>query len=369
MPPEPAKQSVTAPWQLMLAYAIAAVAEGLLAPLYGAMQRTFNDANVLPASFGLLTAGGALGSLIAGRGACASRSPTLPFRVSLVVTGLGCSIVAVAWSSSMVLFGLFVVGAGAGGVHPTSVVLVARAVVTTERGRAIGLMGVAASLGAATAAALVLVTTGRWQLCFAIVAAAVIAVVVYRPGPQSAPGPEPPPKSRSRGRAILVSAVAGAMRYGVVALLPTLAVHRWQFSLSSAAAILVVGQLAAMPTKFIIARASDRRSLVVVSRYVAGIVLVCGAVLMLRPSIQIAGPTMVVLVAVVGSLLPIANLWAVGRGTIAPTTVGLVRAAQLGAGALAAWGLAFAPRWTLAATAAGLVALLLVLRRDGQTRP
>ncbi len=355
---------------LLAAYLLAAAAEGLLSPMVGALEAELRlDRGPLTIGLGVLAVAGGVGSVLGGYATRATR-PASVLRLSLLATGLGCLGVGAASNRELLLGAVSLLGLGAGGVQPSAVVLGASEAPGGRRGRTIGLLGAAASVGFVIAAALGAGAADRWRLVFATVGAALLASAAAVSAPPQLAAPPSPVPTRRRLGVPMLAVVGGALRYGVVALIPSFVMQRWQLRVDEAAAVLLAGQLLSIPSKWVVSAATDRFGTAGMTRATAMGVAGSATLALFTSSVALGISALVGLTTLVSILFPLANLAALGRGRPRPARVGWVRGMQLLAGGATALGLARFGVDGLMYPAIGLACLLLLTTRpDHAHRP
>lgn len=330
-----------------LAFLAVTIAESLLPPLYPVLAAELGLAlSTAGVAFGLLTGSIAVGNF-AGGFLLARRGPRVGIVTSAVVVGTGSLVAATATGAGMLLLAQAVIGLGAGVFFPPGINAAGRLVPPHRRGLAMGLFGLAFSVGLALAAALAAVgarvdwRTTFWVAAAACLVAAVVASTVHLP-----PRVLGMPDGRRRrlrealGVAAAVGGVGAASQYGTVSLLPVFAVAAWGVSPAYAAGVLAAGRLASAPAKVVVGWTSDRWGAVATVRGIATMLAATGLVWVTAPFGIAAVVAATVFTAGVSAVFPVANLLAVeGFGDRGPL-LGTFRAAQIGIGATAAAALA-----------------------------
>lgn len=326
-----------------LAFLAVTIAESLLPPLYPVLADELAlDLSTAGIAFGLLTGSIAVGNF-AGGFLLARRGPRVGIVSSAVVVGAGSLLAATAVGAGMLLLAQAVIGLGAGIFFPPGINAAGRLVPPHRRGLAMGLFGLAFSVGLALAAALAAVgarvdwRTAFWVAVVACLVAAVVASTVRLP--TRVLGPPDGRRRRLRealGVAAAVGGVGAASQYGTVSLLPVFAVAAWGVSPAYAAGVLAVGRIASAPAKVVVGWTSDHWGAVATVRGIATMLAVTGLVWVLAPFGVAAVAAAAVFTAGVSAVFPVANLLAVeGFGDRGPL-LGTFRAAQIGIGAAAA---------------------------------
>lgn len=361
--PDPGPQHPARPMlafgAVTLAFLAVTIAESLLPPLYPVLADELGlDLSTAGVAFGLLTGSIAVGNF-AGGFLLARRGPRTGVVTSAVVVGVGSLVAATASGAGQLLVAQAVIGLGAGIFFPPGINAAGRLVPPHRRGLAMGLFGLAFSIGLALAAGLAAVgarvewRTTFWVAMAACMVAAVVASTVSLPARVlEAPGGRRRRLREALGVAAAVGGVGAASQYGTVSLLPVFAVAAWGVSPAYAAGVLAAGRVASAPAKVVVGWTSDRWGPVTTVRGIATMLAGTGLVWVLAPYGAIAVVAATVFTAAVSAVFPVANLLAVeGFGDRGPL-LGTFRAAQIAIGAGAAG---------LLAPVAGVVGLRPVL--------
>lgn len=326
-----------------LAFLAVTIAESLLPPLYPVLADELGlDLSTAGVAFGLLTGSIAVGNF-GGGFLLARRGPRAGIVTSAVVVAIGSLVAATATGAAMLLVAQGVIGLGAGIFFPPGINAAGRLVPPHRRGLAMGLFGLAFSIGLALAAGLAAIgarvdwRTTFWVAMLACLVAAVVASTVRLPARVL----EVPDGRRRRlrealGVAAAVGGVGAASQYGTVSLLPVFAVAAWGVSPAYAAGVLAAGRLASAPAKVVVGWASDRWGPVATVRGIATLLATTGLAWVLAPFGIPSVVAAALFTAGVSAVFPVANLLAVeGFGDRGPL-LGTFRAAQIGIGAAAA---------------------------------
>jgi NNP family nitrate/nitrite transporter-like MFS transporter len=326
-----------------LAFLAVTIAESLLPPLYPVLAEELDlGLSTAGAAFGLLTGSIAVGNF-AGGFLLARRGPRAGIATSAVVAGIGSVVAATAVGAPGLLVAQALIGLGAGVFFPPGINAAGRLVPPHRRGLAMGLFGLAFSIGLALAAGLAAIGTRvEWRATFwiaAVACAVAVTVVAFVRLPPRLLGPPGGRRRRLRealGVAAGVGGIAAASQYGTVSLLPVFAVASWGLSPGYAAGILAAGRLASAPSKVVVGWSSDRWGAIATARGIATILTLSGVTWVLAPFGAASLVAAVTFTAGVSALFPVANLLAVeGFGDRGPL-LGTFRATQIGIGAVAA---------------------------------
>jgi len=321
-------------------YVASTIGEQVLGPIFPESTAEFGlteaDGGI---AFGVLAISIAVMNLVGGWLLRRFRAQRLIF-VALVISATGSAIAANAQTFAMLVAAQALLGAGAGLFFPSGLQTAGIAAGPAKRGFAMGMYGVAYSIGL-TAAAL-LVSMGAsigWRGAFGVscglsVAAAIGTLFMRTPHV----APEGGGWSSVKRAASLPTAVgaAGAMcQYGTIAFLTTYAVQQWNLSAADAAAMLAVGRVLSILAKVVSGASSDRVGPHASARSTGLVLVVTGlGWVLLPPNIVFAGA--------VSSTGPIANLLAVQRFGRDGMALGAFRSAQIALGALAGAVIGFA---------------------------
>lgn len=359
-----------------LAFLAVTIAESLLPPLYPVLADELGmDLSTAGAAFGLLTASIALGNF-AGGFLLARRGPRVGIVTSSVVAAAGSIVAATAGGAVHLLVAQATIGLGAGIFFPPGINAAGRLVPPNRRGLAMGLFGLAFSVGLALAAGLAAVgarvdwRTTFWVAAAACLVASGVASTVRLPARVlEVPGGRRRRLREALGVAAVVGGVGAASQYGTVSLLPVFAVAAWGVSPAYAAGVLAAGRLVSAPAKVVVGWASDRWGAVTTVRGIATLLAMTGAGWVLVPFGIVSVVAAAVFTAGVSAVFPIANLLAVDNFGDRGALLGTFRAAQIGIGAAAAAVLApiaslVGLRTVLLAAAVVLPTTLFAVRRQ-----
>jgi predicted MFS family arabinose efflux permease len=358
---------------LCFAYLAATAGEQMLSPLF---PTAADDLGLTVAqggvAFGVLTGSIAVMNLVGGR-ALRSRPPLTLIRVSAVVGAGGAVVNAVASGYALLLAGQMLLGSAAGLFFPAGLQSVGLVAGPARRGFAIGLYGVAFSLGLTTAAALGALGAGvGWRVPFWIaggIFAAVAASCSFIRIPDVAPatGEGPVTLRLVMSLPTAVGSVLAVCQYGSVTFLATFAVDRWGTNAASAATVLIIGRVLSIGAKIIGGASADRIGAKASARRTSLVLTATGLAWVLLPGGIVTYAIAAIFVGTASSLGPVANILAVERFGHNGMALGAYRSVQIGLGALAsvAVGLvadAVGLRPTLAVAALGPLLLLWICR-------
>jgi MFS family permease len=358
------------------AYLAVTIGEAILAPVFPIAARELGlDVSSGGFVFGVLAAAIAVGN-IAGGYVLARVGAKVAVLLALATAGTGSLLAATVQSSVPFIGAQALIGSGAGlffapGINAVGTLGGAR------RGYAMGLFGVAFSVGLAVAA--VLSSLGAsigWRLPFAVAAAisgVAMLVVAVAALPPRRSGPAGGYRERLRdavGVAAAVGSAGAVTQYGTVAFLPAFAVTAWGLSPAAAALLLAAGRVLSVPAKVVTGRWADALGPSGTARRVGAVLAITGLWWTLVPNVWASAWAAVVFSAGASSVFPIANLLAFeGFGDRGPL-LGTYRSVQMGAGAvggasIGALSSVVGLRPTLALAALVPASLLLVDRRGG----
>ena len=325
---------------LCVAYFVTTTGEQMLSPLFPTVA---DDLGLSVAqggiAFAVLTGAIAVTNLVGGA-ALARHTPARLMRVASLAGLAGCIVNAIATGFGTLLIGQALLGIGAGAFFPAGLQGVGIAAGPSKRGFAMGLYGVAFSLGLTMAAVLGAVGAGvGWRTPFWIAAGlflfSAIAATWVDLGPRVAA-----PAKRVSLREVLslptaVGTVLAVLQYGAIPFLTTFAVVRWGISAASAATVLIVGRLLSIVAKVVGGATADRIGARTSARRTGLILTATGLAWVLLPG----GPATYAIAAIfagtVSSLGPVANLLAVERFGQNGMALGMYRSIQIGIGAAA----------------------------------
>jgi predicted MFS family arabinose efflux permease len=336
------------------AYLAVTVAESILAPVLPTVADELGlDLGAAGSALGTLTGAIAVGNL-GGGWLLARAGGRVTIVGGLVVTAAGCAVVATAADLAGFLGGQALIGLGAGAYFPAGLQAAGWHAGASRRGLAMGLFGVAFSVGL-TAAALLAALGARLDWRFAFVAAAVLCVVsaatlVRTPlparRPRAAAAASPAARqhvlerraSLARLRTpVVAGGIASVCQYGTVGFLPTYAVTGWGMSAAGAALLLAAARVVSVPAKLLAGAASDRfgprRTLAVVG----ALLVTTGLVWTLLPASVVVFAAAVVFGGTVSAVFPVANVVALAQFGDRGGMLGTFRSVQVAVGAAGAW--------------------------------
>jgi NNP family nitrate/nitrite transporter-like MFS transporter len=363
---------------LCFAYLVSTTGEQMLSPLFPTtaddLGLTIGQGGI---AFGALTGSIAVMNLVGGA-LLRYRSPIMLIRLSALVGATGAIVNAVSTAYALLLVGQVLLGSAAGLFFPAGLQSVGLAAGPAKRGFAMGLYGVAFSLGLTVAAAFGALGAGvGWRVPFWIAAVlygvaalscTFIRIPILAPGTGS---------GRVSIREVMslptaVGSVLAVCQYGSVPFLATYAVARWGITAASAATVLIIGRILSIVAKIVGGAAADRIGAKASARRTSVVLTATGLAWVLLPGGLFTYAIAAIFAGTVSSLGPVANILAVERFGQNGMALGAYRSVQIALGALAsvAVGLvadAFGLRPTLAVAALAPLALLWICReRRGQ---
>jgi predicted MFS family arabinose efflux permease len=325
---------------LCLAYFVTTTGEQMLSPLFPTVADdlglTVGQGGI---AFGVLTAAIAGTNLLGGAALRRYSARTLT-RVASVAGLAGCLVNASANGFAMLLAGQVLLGLAAGAFFPTGLQGVGIAAGPSRRGFAMGLYGVAFSLGLTMAAVLGAVGAGvGWRIPFWVAAvlflAAAVAATWVDVGPRSPTAGQPVPLREVLSLPTAVGTVLAVLQYGAVPFLTTFAVARWGITAASAAAVLIVGRLLSIVAKVVGGASADRIGARASARRTGLLLTATGLAWVLLPASWPTYAVAAVFAGTVSSLGPVANILAVERFGQNGMALGMYRSIQIGLGAAA----------------------------------
>ena len=358
---------------LCFAYLVSTTGEQMLSPLFPA---TAEDLGLTVAqgglAFGILTGSIAVMNLVGG--AALRRTAPLPLiRVSALVGAAGSVVNAVAGGFVVLLLGQVLLGAAAGLFFPAGLQSVGLAAGPARRGFAMGLYGVAFSLGLTMAAALGAVGAGvGWRVPFWVSAAlfgvaAVSCSFIRLPAPAAGASTGTTSFREVMSLPTAVGSVLAVCQYGSVPFLATYAVARWGITAASAATVLIVGRVLSIAAKIIGGASADRIGAKASARRTSLVLTATGLAWVLLPGGIVTYAIAAIFAGTVSSLGPVANILAVERFGSNGMALGAYRSVQIALGALASVVVGVVAdsvglRPTLAVAALAPLALLWICR-------
>ncbi|MGH9133297.1 MAG: MFS transporter [Ilumatobacteraceae bacterium] len=336
-------------------YFAATVGEQLLSPLFPTTREDLGlSEGQGGVAFGVLALAIAVFNMVSGA-ALRRWSAITVIRVGTVVTAAGAAVAATADGFAGIVVAQALLGAGAGLFFPAGLQAVAIFAGATRRGFAMGIYGVAFSIGLAVSALLGAIgASAGWRLPFWIaVGLAVSALIVT-----SRMSTEPPvrgarwslPWRAVLGLPTIVGTVGAILQYGVLAFFATYAVDVWDLSEARAAGLLAIGRVVSIVAKVIGGASTDRigpRASVLRT----GVLLsVTGVLWVVLPGGIATYGIAALFAGTVSSIFPAANVLAVERFGGNGLALGAYRSIQIGIGALAGVLIGNSPiglRWTV----------------------
>jgi predicted MFS family arabinose efflux permease len=261
----------------------------------------------------------------------------------LASTTVGAVVAALAEGFPLVVAAQILLGAGAGLYFPAGLQAVPVVSGAGRRGFAMGIYGVAFSVGLTIAALLGAVgAASSWRIAFwcaaGLAAAAFVATFALRLGPPSgAPVSLRFPANAVLGLPTLIGAVGAICQYGAIPFLTTFAVVEWGLRAGQAAALLAVGRVLSILAKVLSGASSDRRGPIASARTTSVVVGATGVAWVLLPAGWPAYACAALFAGAVSSFFPVANMVAVDYFGAHGPALGAYRSAQIGIGAAAGW--------------------------------
>jgi DHA1 family purine ribonucleoside efflux pump-like MFS transporter len=370
---------------VMGGYLATTTAEATLAPAFPLVARELDlGPGFAGVAFGVLAAAIAVGSLVGGV-ALARLGPRAGLGPGVTLVAAGCALTALAGGTLGLLAGQVVLGLGSGLFFASGLRSAAVFAGYRRRGRAMGLFGVAFSVGLALGGALAaLGDVWGWRTSFvaaaglAALSAATLALV--RVPAEENVSRESRPSHRLRdafGVPVAVGGVAAASQYGTIGFLALYAVGHWGVSPATAALLLTAGRILSVPAKLVSGNASDSGGALPTARRLALALAVLGACWTLLPGPALTVWAALLFIAGVSALGPLANVLALERLESRAELLGAFRAAQIGLASLTAILLGAGAelvglRTTVVVAAVAIPSSLLLLgrrERRAQSRP
>lgn len=323
-------------------------------------------------AFGLLAAAIAVGNLIGGA-VLARLGPRLLMSVGLACTAAGGVVSAVAPTFGVLVGGQVLLGLGAGLYFPAGLRAVPLVSGSGRRGFAMGIYGVAFSVGLMLAA--LLGTVGAfagWRAAFWVSAGlgAAEAAATWFLALEAERGPVRfrIPLAAVIGLPTFIGAVGAVCQYGAIPFITIYAVGEWGLTPARAAMVLAVGRAISILAKVAAGASMDRVGPIVSARRTGVLLAATGLAWVLLPGGLVAYAAAALFAGTVSSLFPVANLVAVDRFGSDGPALGAYRSAQIGIGAIAGAligvvGAAVGLRVTLA-VAVACPAVLVALRTE-----
>lgn len=327
---------------LCFAYLVSTTGEQMLSPLF---PTTAADLGLSVAqggvAFGLLTGAIAVMNLVGGMWMRRITAVSL-VRISSIVGAVGAIVTALSDGFGVLVIGQILLGSSAGLFFPAGLQMVGLAAGSARRGFAMGLYGVAFSLGLTMAAVLATVGAGAgWRVPFwigAVLFAAASLSSWWIRVPLPAPGGSSRDKVTVRHVLSLptwVGSVLAVCQYGAVPFLTTFAVREWGITAASAAGILIAGRLLSIVAKVVGGASADRIGARASARRTALVLTGTGLGWVLLPGGWATAALAAVFAGAVSSLGPVANTLAVERFGQNGMALGAYRSVQIALGAAA----------------------------------
>jgi predicted MFS family arabinose efflux permease len=321
------------------AYFVTTTGEQMLSPLFPVAAE---DLGLSVAeggiAFAVLTGTIAITNLVGGSG-LRRYAPVTLVRVAALVGLTGSVVNALTTGYVMLLVGQVLLGAAAGLFFPAGLQGVGAAAGPTKRGLAMGLYGVAFSLGLTMAAVLGAVGAGvGWRVPFWIAGALFLAAALAAGSADLGARADDGSNGRVPWREVLslptyVGIVLAVLQYGAIPFLTVFAVTRWGISAASAAAVLIVGRLFSIVAKVIGGASADRVGARTSARRTAIALTIMGMLWVLLPASLMTYGIAAAFAGTVSSLGPVANILAVERFGQNGMALGMYRSIQIGLGA------------------------------------
>jgi predicted MFS family arabinose efflux permease len=351
-------------------YLAATVGEQLLSPLFPTAREDLGlSEGQGGVAFGALALAIAVFNMVSGV-ALRRWSAITVIRGGTVVTAAGAVAAALADGFGAVLVGQILLGAGAGVFFPAGLQAVAIFAGPNRRGFAMGIYGVAFSIGLAVAALFgVIGASSGWRVPFWIAAGLAVAALLVTSTMSTDPpvrgAPWSLPWRAVMGLPTIVGTVGSILQYGVLAFFATYAVDQWGLSQARAAGLLAVGRLVSIVAKVVGGASADRigpRA----SLLRTGVLLsVTGVLWVSLPAGIVTYGIAALFAGTVSSIFPVANVLAVERFGGNGLALGAYRSAQIGIGALAGVIIGNSPiglRWTVLVCVLAPISLLWFCR-------
>lgn len=326
---------------LCFAYLVSTTGEQMLSPLF---PTTADDLGLSLGqggiAFGVLTGSIAVTNLIGGA-LLRSREPIAMIRLSALVGAAGSVVNALAPGYGLLLVGQVLLGSAAGLFFPAGLQSVGLAAGPSRRGFAMGLYGVAFSLGLTMAAVLGALGAGvGWRMPFWIAggmfAAAAISCSFIRLPPLAAGlGNGTTSLREVMSLPTAVGSVLAVCQYGSIPFLATFAVTRWGITAASAATVLIIGRILSIVAKVIGGASADRIGAKASARRTSLVLTATGLAWVLLPGGIVTYAIAAIFAGTVSSLGPVANILAVERFGQNGMALGAYRSVQIALGALA----------------------------------
>lgn len=340
--PEPVGRAPATAWGAFTlvcgAYLAVTVGEQMLSPVFPAAADELSLSEAQGGiAFGTLAGSIAVFNLVGGA-LVRRRSVVAALRVAAVLTTAGSIVAAVAPGFVVLVGAQVLLGAGAGCFFPAGLQAVA-AIAGRRKGFAMGLFGVAFSVGLTIAALIgALGAQVGWRAAFWCAAALAVVSGLSTAALHLPAGPE-----RRRGRVPLrsvmglpttVGAVGAICQYGAVPFLTTFAVTEWGLTAAGAAALLAAGRLLSIVAKLVSGASADRVGVHSGIRSTAVVIAVTGLGWVLLPASWPTYALAAVFAGTISSLFPLANLLAIQQFGGDGAALGMYRSVQVAFGAV-----------------------------------
>lgn len=353
-------------------YLSATVGEQLLSPVFPTVRDSLGlSRGQGGVAFGVLAFAIAVFNMVGGT--ALRRWPAIAVvRASCVFTACGGVLAATSTGFWSIVLAQVLLGAGAGLFFPAGLQGVALFAGPNRRGFAMGLYGVAFSVGLTVAALFgALGASTGWRVPFWI-ASALAAATLISVSTVTTPRPVRGSHRAVPWRAVLglptvVGTVGAILQYGVLAFFATFAVDEWGLSEARAATVLAVGRIISIAAKMIGGATADRIG-ARASVLRTGVLLSCTGVLwVVLPGGLATYALAAIFAGTVSSIFPAANVMAVERFGNDGLALGAYRSLQIGVGALAGILIGNSPiglRWTVLACVVTPLALVWFCRPE-----
>jgi predicted MFS family arabinose efflux permease len=324
---------------LCLAYFVTTTGEQMLSPLFPTAAEDLGMSVAQGGiAFAVLTGTIAVTNLVGGA-ALRHVAPGTLVRTAALVGLAGCVVNALTTGYAVLLVGQVLLGAAAGLFFPAGLQGVGIAAGPAKRGFAMGLYGVAFSLGLTMAAVLGAVGAGvGWRVPFWIAAALFLAAALATGaaglgGRPTGPRDDPVPWRDVLSLPTYVGIVLAVLQYGAIPFLTAFAVARWGISAASAATVLIAGRLLSIVAKVVGGASADRIGAKASARRTAVLLTATGLAWVLLPGGVLTYALAAVFAGTVSSLGPVANILAVERFGQNGMALGMYRSVQIALGA------------------------------------
>lgn len=318
--------------------------EALLSPAFPLLARRLDlDVGTAGLAAGVLNVSIAVGAILGGFffSRYGSQKGVL---LGLTLSAAGGFLTAGSGTLDVLLVGQALGGFGSGVFFVSGLSAIGVIGGTARRGLAIAVFSVAFTAGVALAPTLVaLAGADRWRIPFAVAASssvvAAVLVSIWRipatvPAADRANAPRAPLKAL--GVPLVVGGVASISQYGTVFFLPLFAVTAWGLSPASAALLLVIARILSLLTKLLAGNASDSDGALRVAKRYAAIATLLGLWWTSAPGPELASWAAVLYVPILSTLGPLSNVLAYEEFGDRGSMLGIVRAGQIGLGAVTA---------------------------------